>query len=126
MLRQKGTVSKSISAFSWLRQLAGNAYTHDRKRNLKHNYGLSLAVVETMFEGQKGLCAICNKTLNLYNGERATRACVDHNHNSGKVRGLLCFGRNVFLGMVEKAPMRLTEVQEYLIKYEGAKCAYKS
>ncbi|GAB3658989.1 hypothetical protein GCM10027589_19860 [Actinocorallia lasiicapitis] len=56
---------------------------------LKRSYGLTPEDVERMVAEQGGLCAIC--------GVRAAEH-VDHDHRTGKVRGMLCFACNVTLG----------------------------
>ncbi len=62
------------------------------------------ATYEMMFEKQKGLCAICGKVeIAVYKGKRdigkVRKLCIDHNHETGKVRGLLCQKCNAGLGM---------------------------
>ncbi|WP_316176274.1 endonuclease VII domain-containing protein [Bradyrhizobium sp. SZCCHNRI1073] len=60
-----------------------------RKIKLKHRYGLSFEQYQKMFLDQDGKCAICCDR---------TAVDVDHCHQSGKVRGLLCRSCNVGLG----------------------------
>jgi hypothetical protein len=48
------------------------------------SYGITLAEYDRLFNDQNGVCAICQKT----NGEIAL--CIDHNHATNEVRGLLC------------------------------------
>jgi hypothetical protein len=43
---------------------------------------------DRMFKAQKGVCAICGRP------PKTVRLAVDHNHKTGKVRGLLCFRCN--------------------------------
>jgi hypothetical protein len=57
---------------------------------LKQKYGLSLAEYDTMMNEQNGGCAIC--------GANTNRLHVDHNHKTGKLRGLLCSNCNTSLG----------------------------
>ena len=68
----------------------------NKRKKLKHNYGITLADYDKMYEEQNGVCAICGGT-NL-NGQRL---CIDHNHITKKVRGLLCIGCNHKLSIVE-------------------------
>jgi len=79
-----------------------------RKRNpdlaknsdLKRSYGITLAQYETMLATQGGKCAICKgseRTRDKDGGPR--RMPVDHDHNTGKVRGLICTHCNRALGM---------------------------
>lgn len=62
-----------------------------RKQNLKAKYGLDQESYEQLLEAQTGTCAICGDT-----PERSLR--VDHEHDSGSVRGLLCHHCNIGLG----------------------------
>lgn len=68
------------------------------KRDLHYRkkYNITLIQYEQMFEAQGGVCAICGKPP----GKHALH--VDHNHVTGKVRGLLCFSCNGALGWFEK------------------------
>jgi hypothetical protein len=68
-----------------------------RKRALKSKYGITLDDYARMFAAQNGRCAICNTP-----PERGTNLHVDHDHKTGRVRGLLCSRCNLNLGRVEK------------------------
>src|SRR5216683_6936514 len=56
---------------------------HRRRQTLK-KYGLTLAEYDTLFAAQEGLCAICRRPP----GKKSL--AVDHEHGTGRVRGLLC------------------------------------
>jgi hypothetical protein len=60
----------------------------------KSRYGLSDEDFRDLFDAQMGLCAICYNPM--------TPICVDHNHLTQQVRGLLCVTCNFGLGIVEK------------------------
>lgn len=62
-----------------------------RRQNLRRQHGLTLEQYETMLGQQSGGCAICGV------GNPPTLA-VDHNHKTGKIRGLLCAKCNTGLG----------------------------
>lgn len=51
-------------------------------------------------------------------GTREGRLCIDHNHNTGKIRGILCHGCNVTLGFMSDDPDRLTYLLAYLFRTE--------
>ena len=57
---------------------------------LKSNFGITLEDFNRMFKEQNGKCKICSKGL--------IKPHVDHNHDTGKVRGLLCNQCNRGLG----------------------------
>ena len=69
----------------------------DRKTNLYRKYKMSPRQYEKLFEKQKGCCAICGRHQSEFNYP----LCVDHNHITGKVRGLLCKKCNINLGIIE-------------------------
>ena len=78
---------------------------------LKYEYGITLDDYNKMFNAQEGKCAICKKHQN----ELKKTLCVDHDHKTGKVRGLLCGRCNAGLGYYEKSDIK--EFEKYLKKY---------
>ena len=67
-----------------------------------------------LFESQGGKCAICAKPLVLFGGTRQETACIDHHHESGKVRGILCTNCNTAIGMFDEDQQRMAAAIEYL------------
>ena len=63
-----------------------------KKGNLKHRYNITLKQREQMYTNQDGCCAICGEAVPY------SKIVTDHNHNTGKIRGLLCRGCNVGMG----------------------------
>jgi len=61
-----------------------------RATNLRLNYGITPEFYQGLFETQKGRCLICF--------EPQKKMCVDHDHVTGKIRGLLCRKCNTGLG----------------------------
>lgn len=61
-----------------------------RKWNYMTRYGLSEKEVGELLDKQCGKCAIC--------GAEPKRVCVDHDHSTGKVRGILCHRCNILIG----------------------------
>lgn len=71
---------------------------YERDRKLRRRYGLGLRDRDALLAGQGGGCAICGKQ----DGEgRRHRLHVDHDHATGRVRGLLCYHCNAGLGFWE-------------------------
>ena len=84
-----------------------------RNRKLKHKYGISHADYLTLLEKQEGKCAICyTKAEDQYHGVLD----VDHNHETGEVRGLLCNSCNRFIGLAQDNPTLLKNAMNYLNK----------
>jgi hypothetical protein len=94
---------------------------HGRDQNLQKRYGIGVEDYQTMYEKQEGKCAICNKhsTSVFTKGAVGFELCVDHCHNTGKVRGILCQSCNVTLGKVEEKEEILLALIEYLKKHKG-------
>ncbi|MDQ1699749.1 MAG: hypothetical protein QOG34_1612, partial [Frankiaceae bacterium] len=72
--------------------------------HLRHRYGLTSADVDAMIEAQGGTCATCD----------GKPEHVDHDHATGKVRGVLCFNCNQALGNVRDNAETLTRLRSYL------------
>lgn len=85
----------------------------DIDRDLKRAYGISLEEYTAMEIAQNKQCKICG-TSSFYG---RTRFAVDHCHETGKVRGLLCTKCNAGLGMFEDNPERLISALSYLKEY---------
>lgn len=64
-----------------------------RKHRLKSDYGITQEDYADMWEAQDGKCAICGGV-----NKDGRLLLVDHDHKTGKVRGLLCHNCNVMLG----------------------------
>lgn len=67
-----------------------------RVRNARR-YGLTIDEYDALFEAQGGLCAICGEP-----DVTGRRVAVDHDHVTGRVRGLLCGRCNMFVGLIER------------------------
>jgi len=83
-----------------------------RKQNLKHNYGLSLEDYDQMVENQNGVCAICGGI-----NKSGRRLVIDHDHKTGKIRGLLCNNCNIGIGNLQEDIDILSKSIIYLRKY---------
>lgn len=66
---------------------------HTNKRLLRV-YGVTLEQLEQMQVAQDNKCAICGNTF-----QKSPLPCIDHNHTTGKLRGLLCYDCNRGLGV---------------------------
>jgi len=96
-----------------------------RDAHLRRQYGITLEHYERLFAQQNGVCAICGDPPGLGNtnlgrkGERRqgrpTRPllAVDHDHVTGKVRGLLCIPCNRGIGFLKDS----ADVIRFALKY---------
>lgn len=95
---------------SWLRRKDNPL----RKRMQFHSalrcrYGLEVGEFDRLLIEQAGRCAICREPL--------VRQLVDHNHKTGKARGLLCDGCNSYVGHLENDSKREAALR-YLSEHE--------
>jgi len=82
---------------------------------MRRNYGITLVDYDRMYEEQSGLCAICHLP---QISNRNTRFCVDHNHTTGEVRGLLCDTCNRGIGLLKDDPRLLTKAADYIRSFK--------
>ncbi len=84
------------------------------RKYLKKSYGITLEEYRGMFEAQDNRCAICNKNGFKICKDTKTLLVVDHCHNTGLVRGLLCHNCNRGLGLFQDNINYLGAAIEYL------------
>ena len=92
-----------------------------RKYYLIDNYGISHEEYDRLLDVQNGVCAICKQEETKFN-KRTNRLyplAVDHNHVTGKVRGLLCFRCNVAYGNLKEDPERIKALLDYHYRTHG-------
>lgn len=87
------------------RETVRRLYGNSRHYHLRQRYGLSAREVEMLKAAQGGVCAVC--------GERAA-VHVDHDHETRRVRGILCESCNGFLGAFGDDPVLLRAAIGYL------------
>jgi hypothetical protein len=84
-----------------------------RKRHLWENYGITLEEYEALLAAQGNSCRICRSAF----GERGARAHVDHCHETGGIRGVLCQCCNQALGLLRDSPAIAARASEYLAEH---------
>lgn len=80
----------------------------NRNCHFKASYGIDLEQYNVMFQKQQGYCKICGK----HQSQFKRRLAVDHDHATGKVRGLLCCRCNWAVGVYE---VMKEKIEEYLL-----------
>ena len=86
-----------------------------RRSRLKNIYGLTIKEYDKMLQEQSNACAICKTT--------DTSSCrggtfhVDHNHDTGKVRQLLCHKCNTAIGLLNEDPFLFDAAKKYLERH---------
>ena len=86
--------------------------------NLKNRYKLTLEDYNRMFAEQEGCCAICGRHQSILKN----RLGVDHDHTTGRVRGLLCSNCNAALGQIQDNIQTLKNMVKYLMNFSNELC----
>ncbi len=76
---------------------------------LVRRHGITLAEYEALLVKQNGACAVCRDAC-----DSGMRLAVDHDHSTGRIRGLLCRRCNQGIGVMRDDPARLRRAADYL------------
>ena len=99
-----------------LRRGSERVRAYNRMKQLER-YGITVEQHDVMLTTQDGLCAICGQPPDP-GGVRATsRLHTDHDHLTGRVRGLLCNNCNRGIGCFADDPARLRAAAEYIERH---------
>lgn len=87
----------------------------NRRQNIRR-FGITLDDYEERFKAQRGVCAICRKpeSVEHHSTNEVQPLVVDHDHDSGAVRGLLCTRCNKGIGLLMHRPEVLEAAAAYL------------
>lgn len=80
-----------------------------RKSQIKRRYGMTMPDWYALFIKQGCLCAICRSP-----HHKGRNWCVDHDHKTGQVRGILCQLCNVALGAMQDDPYYIRKLAAYI------------
>ena len=90
----------------------------NRAANLRRNFGMTVAEYDAMHDLQGGVCAVCGEpeTIGQTTSKGVTTRwlAVDHCHESGQIRGLLCGACNTGIGKLKDSPALLMAAVAYL------------
>ena len=91
--------------------------TKEKRDNtrLPQRYGITNEQYNKMIEVQENCCGVCGKQGGT---TKSTKLHIDHDHKTGKVRGLLCVGCNMLVGFVEKNEVTTAAAQEYVLAHK--------
>ena len=84
-----------------------------RAWRLRNLFGLTLDEYDEMWNEQGGVCAICEEP------QKNRKLAVDHDHDTGEVRGLLCTSCNLGIGNLKDSIDILESAINYLGKYQN-------
>lgn len=127
-LKEKSDWSKRWREEHPEKEKANNVARHarnpqrNRDADLQRKYGITLAQYNARLQVQEGKCAICGRTTE----ENGRVLAVDHCHETGQNRALLCHQCNSMLGMAGDSPELLRKAANYIGEWqEAAKAAEK-
>ena len=82
-----------------------------RSKHLKSKFKMTVEEYDVMFENQNCVCKICRLP-------SKKKLSIDHNHTTGKIRGLLCFTCNMGIGYFKDSEKLLKSASKYIKEYE--------
>ncbi len=113
--KRKLAVEKEKLLKKILKENLKQKVSYNTKKNrevmLRSRYGLSLKGFDDLVAQQSNSCAVC--------GDSMEKPYVDHNHRSGRIRGLLCYRCNTGLGFMRENTRILLAAVEYLTLHKS-------
>lgn len=94
--------------------------TKNRENMLRRYQGMDILEYGKLLAAQNDVCAACLKPETVTRNGRVRWLCVDHNHVTNAVRGLLCVGCNTALGYAKDDPARLRAIADYIERHTSA------
>lgn len=89
------------------------------EKSLKKKYGMVMRDYEVLLAAQGGVCAACKRPEREVANGKIRRLAVDHDHGTGKVRGLLCGGCNRSLGLLKENFDAAIGLAKYIQEHKG-------
>lgn len=83
-------------------------------------FGMTKQDYDLLLEKQEGRCAICRAEHNDSRNLSKDSFAIDHDHSTGKVRGLLCFRCNTSIGGMRDDAALLRSAADYIERAAGA------
>jgi hypothetical protein len=83
-------------------------------RNTRQRYGITGPEREVILESQSGKCKLCKQIVEFDGTARQYSGCIDHDHKTGRIRGILCGNCNTWVGFLENRNINLDELAAYL------------
>lgn len=88
----------------------------NRDGKLRKQYGITLQEYQEMWVTQGGRCRICGRAETVVRKGTVCNLSVDHCHDTGRVRGLLCNNCNRAIGLLGDDPATMADAVEYLME----------
>jgi hypothetical protein len=101
-----------LDNFNKLESIAEKENINKVRDKLVRSYGINPEEYNIIFNKQEGKCAICGK----HQSYLQISLCIDHNHNTYEIRGLLCSNCNSGIGLLGDSIETLQKAIQYLSK----------
>lgn len=105
-------------SLAYLRDYSKRNHRKNRDRHFRAKYGITIDDYDALMEAQGNACAICGGRESRFVRKEVARLrslSVDHDHETGEVRGLLCGDCNVGLGAFRDDPAKLDRAKAYIL-----------
>jgi hypothetical protein len=119
MLSRAELSDKAAYMREWSRIARAANPEYHKSAFLKRRYGIDHHRYNEMLAAQNGCCGICGKTESNEIGGKVISLAVDHDHQTGAIRALLCSACNTALGLFNDDPDLLDAAKQYLAKHAG-------
>jgi hypothetical protein len=104
----------SRQALEWRTKNRERHHANFRQWELRTKFGMTPEDYDVMLVAQGGVCAICGTAERECRGGRPKHFAIDHDHRTGRVRGLLCHLCNRTLGRLKDRPELFEKAAAYL------------
>lgn len=88
---------------------------YNRNRPTRNRESISNEELEELLNKQNYSCAICGYYFDLNNEDNSHILCIDHNHDTTKIRGILCSACNKGLGFFRDNPQLIKKAYKYIM-----------
>lgn len=93
--------------------------SYGREWHLMRKFKITGEQYAALLNAQGGGCGVCgNKETHTYPSGKLKDLSVDHDHDTGEIRGLLCFNCNQGIGRFQNDPVRLRAAADYLDRHQ--------
>lgn len=98
------------------------SFAASRQKSRLAKYSITSAEFDAMLITQDGRCAICRKAERIVRRTgKPLRLAVDHDHKTGKIRGLLCAHCNQAIGKLDDDPKLIRAAADYIDRHRAMK-----
>lgn len=113
---QKNKEKSRLAGAEWKKNNPEKVRLKNRKLQVLKTYGMNWESYVSLYNQAEGRCQICSAFVELAaKGKGTTKAaCVDHCHETGEVRGILCRACNVGIGHLGDSKERIWNAYKYL------------